>query len=91
MAVLRSKFLLFIKENWLLEGGRVIIGVDHYLENKPSLNWAEENGIEFMTTLSESQWLQLFVDAGLTDLKSWRIDAKGDWAGTLALSGVLAP
>ncbi len=73
--------------HWLKAGGQLIVGLDHYRENTPSLNWAAENGIDFMTTLSESEWLQCFQDAGLVEVSAWRFNAKDDWAGTLVLTG----
>jgi trans-aconitate methyltransferase len=80
-----------VTQHWMKPGGRLIIGVDHYQENTPSLNWAEKTGVSFMTTLTEAQWLKGFVDAGLTDIDTWRVDQKGDWAGTLVLTGVKGP
>ena len=73
--------------HWLKPSGRLIVGLDHYLENTPSLNWAAENGISFMTTLSERQWIHCFEAAGLTGVRAWRFNAKDDWAGTLVLTG----
>ena len=74
-------------DNWLKPGGRLIAGVDHYRENTRSLNWAAENDIEFMTTLTEPEWVERFEAAGLVDVQSWRFNAKDDWAGTLVLTG----
>ena len=79
--------LAHMAHRWLKPGGRLIVGIDHYQDNPPSLNWAAENGIAFMTTLSEQQWVQLLVDAGLVDVRSWRFNAKDPWAGTLVLTG----
>jgi len=78
-----------IANHWLKPGGRIITGVDHYLENPPSHNWASENDISFMTTLAEAEWLALFTKAGLSDVQSWRFGAKAPWAGTLILTGRL--
>lgn len=76
-----------IGARWLKPGGRLIAGVDHYRENTPSLNWAADTGISFMTTLSEDEWVQRFQDAGFENVQSWRFNAKGEWAGTLVLTG----
>lgn len=76
-----------IANHWLKPGGQLIAGVDHYLENTPSHNWASENGISHMTTLAESEWVALFNAAGLNDVQSSRFGAKGSWAGTLVLTG----
>ena len=77
-----------ITNNWLIPGGRLIIGIDHYLENTPSLNWAEECGISIMTTLPKSSWQQIFIDADLIDVESWQVGQKDDWQGTLIVTGV---
>ena len=79
--------VLHIADHWLKPGGRLIVGVDHYRENTPSLHWAEENGISFMTTLGEEEWRQLFREAGLVNVQSWRFNADDEWAGTLVLTG----
>ena len=83
-----SDLIGHITDNWLRENGRLIIGVDHYLENTPSLNWAEECGISIMTTLSKQQWQQIFVDAGLHHVQTWQEGANDDWQGTLIITGV---
>ena len=83
--------LLLIKhitEKWLLDGGRLIIGIDHYLENVPSLNWAQECGISIMTTLPAAKWTQIFATAGLEGVQSWKVGQKEDWAGTLIITGL---
>jgi trans-aconitate methyltransferase len=79
--------LTHIVKHWLKPGGRLIAGVDHYLENPPSHDWAAQNGIAFMTTLSEAQWLDLCRNAGLGQVQSWRANAREDWAGTLIFTG----
>ena len=30
-----------IYDNWLDNGGRLIMGIDHYIENKPSHSWKD--------------------------------------------------
>ncbi len=77
-----------IMDTWLNPGGRLIMGVDHYQENKPSLDWAEECGTT-LTTLSESEWKAGFVGAGLSQVKTWRVGKKDDWGGTLVVTGKL--
>lgn len=77
-----------VMDYWLKPGGRLIMGIDHYQENKPSLDWAEEYGTTF-TTLSESEWKAGFVCAGFSQVKTWRVGKKENWAGTLVVTGVL--
>lgn len=79
--------LKHIVANWLSSGGRFIAGVDHYAENVPSLNWAAENNIDFMTTLSVQQWEDCCRDAGLVDVSTWAFAPNDDWAGTLVMTG----
>lgn len=58
-------------EQWLNSGGWAVIGVDHYLEHKASLDWPEHVGVE-MTTLSIDQWLEAWKGAGFTNIKHWQ-------------------
>jgi len=76
-----------IVENWLNSGGRFIMGIDHYIENTSSLDWAEKHNIEFMATLSKEDWQQFFRDAGLSEIESWQVGAKDEWSGTLIVTG----
>ena len=82
-----GELIRHILSNWLKPSGNLIFGVDHYLENTPSLDWAEKTGIDFMTTLSETQWVALMQTAGFIDIQSERIHTRDDWAGTLVISG----
>ncbi|MBT4812962.1 MAG: class I SAM-dependent methyltransferase, partial [Cryomorphaceae bacterium] len=36
-----DKLIQHVYENWMLEGGRLIMGIDYYQENKPSHTWKE--------------------------------------------------
>ncbi|GIS05850.1 MAG: hypothetical protein CM15mP109_06060 [Candidatus Dadabacteria bacterium] len=38
-------------------GGRLIMGIDHYIENKPSHSWKEDISITTMQLLSKNTWL----------------------------------
>lgn len=77
-----------IMDYWLKPGGRLIMGVDHYKENKPSLDWEDKLDTR-LTTLSESEWKAGFDCAGFTQVKTWRVGKKGDWGGTLVVTGLL--
>ena len=72
--------------DWLKKDGVLVIGVDHYAENAQSLVWPEKVRTR-MTTLSESQWIDSFSTAGLSDVKSWRAAPKEGWPGTLVIAG----
>ena len=45
-----------VTDNWLNPGGRLIMGIDYYTENKVSESWSEDCGISIMTRLSEAEW-----------------------------------
>jgi trans-aconitate methyltransferase len=77
-----------VTDNWLNPGGRLIMGIDYYTENKVSESWSEDCGISIMTRLSEAEWIDSFRRAGLTNVQSWREGAKEGWAGTLVVTGV---
>jgi trans-aconitate methyltransferase len=75
-----------ISEEWLAEDGRLIVGIDHYYENKDSHSWEEKLQTP-MLMLKESEWLDLFISSGLSEIKSWRSNQAQKWAGTLVLTG----
>ncbi len=72
--------------DWLEDEGRLIIGIDHYYENLDSHSWEEKVGTP-MLMLKEAEWLDIFHESGLCDIKSWRSNQSKDWAGTLVLTG----
>ena len=74
-------------DHWLEEQGRLIIGIDHYYENLDSHSWEEKVGTP-MLMLKEAEWLDIFNESGLGDIKSWRSNQSKDWAGTLILTGI---
>jgi len=73
-------------DHWLEEEGRLIIGIDHYYENLDSHSWEEKVGTR-MLMLKEAEWLDIFHESGLSDIKSWRSNQSKDWSGTLVLTG----
>ena len=76
-----------ISESWLKLGGRLIVGIDHYYENKASHSWQEKVGTR-MHMLKESEWIKIFKASGLSQVESWRSNKGKDWAGTLVISGI---
>ena len=72
--------------DWLKDQGRLIIGIDHYYENLDSHSWEEKVGTP-MLMLKEAEWLDIFFESGLNDVKSWRSNPSKDWSGTLVLTG----
>ena len=61
---------------------------DSYKENKPSNNWKEETSISIMQLFSENTWLDFFKTAGFVNIESWCYGKKGEWNGTLIVTGV---
>ncbi|MBN4081473.1 hypothetical protein JYT44_03820, partial [Caldithrix abyssi] len=76
-----------VTSNWLNPGGRLIMGIDYYTENKPSESWHVDCGISIMTRLSESEWVDGFNQAGIKNVVSWRVGQKDGWTGTLVVTG----
>ena len=64
----------------------MIVGIDHYYENKASHSWQEKVGTP-MLMFKEKEWLNFFREAGLNDVEYWRSNDSDNWAGTLVLTG----
>ena len=75
-----------VSTKWLANGGRFIVGIDHYFENEQSHSWEKKVGTPMMM-LKESEWLDIFTRSGLVEVQSWRANKSEDWAGTLVLTG----
>jgi len=73
-----------IYSNLLVDKGSIIIGVDHYLENKPSLMWGEDYNLDIVT-LSVKQWEKLFLKNKFKNIKLYFAGQKDDWNGTLVI------
>ena len=75
-----------VEESWLKQNGRLIVGIDLYYENKDSHSW-EEKVETPMLMLKESEWIDMFHQAGLVQIENWRANQSKQWAGTLVLTG----
>jgi len=75
-----------INSNLLLDNGFLIIGIDHYYENKPSLTWEDDIGIQTHTH-SIKKWLEKFEEANFKNISYTQVNSKKDWLGTLVISG----
>lgn len=80
------------KANSLLkEGGRILIGVDYYLENKASHGWPEMLCLE-MLLMSSEEWVNQMENAGFKNVTAENVreqDSDEDWKrdyGTLVIS-----
>ena len=81
-------FVANVHKNWLKENGRLIVGLDFYKENTVSRSWPEDCGVSIMQLLPEATWIGFFKDAGFSNVQSWRVDVKENWAGTLVITAV---
>ena len=77
-----------IVDNWMVDGGTLVIGLDHYIGNPDSYNWSEDLNV-YMTLKNEQAWIQIFENAGLSNCKSFRANTSDKFAGTLVIKGDL--
>lgn len=73
-----------INSKLLTNGGLLIIGIDHYKENKPSLSWENEIGIQTQT-LSIKQWVNKLKESNFQNVQFKQVGKKSPWMGTLIL------
>ena len=77
-----------IVNNWLKPNGKLVIGLDHYIGNPDSYSWSKDLNVH-MSLLSEQDWLDIFLNSGLSNCASWRANVLDDFPGTLVISGDL--
>ena len=70
----------------LNKNGIIIIGIDHYLENKEALNWGKEFNLN-ITTLSIEAWKNIFQNVGFKKITCKQVEKKELWKGTLIIKG----
>jgi len=78
------KVLEYIYQNILKQKGCLILGVDHYLENKSSLNWSQSLNLD-LKTFSMDDWCLKIKDLGFSKVEKYQFGAKEDWGGTLVI------
>ena len=76
-----------IYSQFLHSPGMLVIGIDHYKENIPSLTWPGDLNLE-LRTYSEKHWKDMLIDSGFKKVNSKTTPSNGDWNGTLILTGV---
>ncbi|MEL1225511.1 MAG: class I SAM-dependent methyltransferase [Candidatus Neomarinimicrobiota bacterium] len=81
-----EKFIMHILENWLLEKGTIIIGIDHYLENLNSHSWPTDLNT-YMNLKSIQDWIKLFKGCGVSQIVSFQTNESQNFPGTLVLKG----
>jgi trans-aconitate methyltransferase len=80
------KTIQYIIDNILNEGGILIIGLDHYQENTPSLSWPNDLNVH-MHTYSINDWSEILQDLGLINITTNKFGSNKEWGGTLVLYG----
>lgn len=83
-----DKLIKHIYNDWLIKGGRLIMGIDYYKENVPSHTWQEDCNISTMKMFEKKDWIDFFKTAGFKKLDSWFYGKDGEWNGTLIISGI---
>ena len=81
-----EKLITHILENWLLEKGTIIMGMDHYLENLSSHSWPTDLNT-YMNLMSIKEWITLFKDCGVSQIAFFQTNKSQDVPGTLVLKG----
>ena len=81
-----EKLIIHILDNWLLEKGTIIMGMDHYLENFNSHSWPKDLNT-FMNLMSIKQWINLFKECGVSQIASFQTNKSQNFPGTLVLKG----
>lgn len=74
-------------EKWLKPNGRIISGVDYYLENETSHSWPKDLNTQ-MKLLSIQDWKDLFENCGLMEVEVFQTNASNSFSGTLIISGI---
>ena len=73
-------------KNYIKKNGILIIGIDHYKENIPTLNWDKEYNIS-TNTFSIKEWKNFLIEADLNNVDVSQYGKKEQWQGTLILLG----
>ena len=78
------KVLKYINNYIIKPGGCMLVGIDHYFENTPSLSWSDDLNLNLQTHKIE-EWKALFKDSGFKNIKSFQFGKKDSWEGTLVI------
>tara|TARA_B100000902_G_C27021035_1_gene769580 strand:+ start:204 stop:824 length:621 start_codon:yes stop_codon:yes gene_type:complete len=76
--------LKYIYTNMINHNGFFIMGIDHYLENKPSLKWPKDLDLD-LHTMGIEEWVDVVKSAGFDDVKFEQVNNNESWAGTLVI------
>ena len=80
------KTISYIQNKMLKENSFFIMGIDHYLENKPSLSWPKDLNLN-LKTLSIDDWVKMVQLAGFSQVNYKQVGMKENWGGTLVIHG----
>jgi 2-polyprenyl-3-methyl-5-hydroxy-6-metoxy-1,4-benzoquinol methylase len=75
--------------NWLAPGGKLIMTLECYKENRLSSSWSADLGVP-MTLLAEKKWSSMVENAGLQSVTAKRSMPSGPWPGMLIIEGTKA-
>jgi len=78
------KVLKYINNYIIKSDGCMLVGIDHYFENSPSLSWSDDLNLNLQTYKIE-EWKTLFKDSGFKNVKSFQFGKKDSWEGTLVI------
>tara|TARA_B100000965_G_scaffold405223_1_gene438414 strand:- start:919 stop:1536 length:618 start_codon:yes stop_codon:yes gene_type:complete len=81
-----EKLIMHILENWLIEEGTIIMGIDHYKENLNSHSWPTDLNT-YMNLMSIKEWINLFKDCGVSQIVFFQTNESQNFPGTLVLKG----
>ena len=77
-------FIKNLYNNALKPNGSIIIGLDHYKENKSTLTWGKDYNLK-TNTLSINEWRAKLENYRFSKLKIYQHGQKEGWEGTLIL------
>ena len=70
-----DKLFKKIVKDGLNNNGILIIGIDHYKENTPSLNWGSDYNLD-ISTLSTHKWKEKFLLYGFKNVEHENYELK---------------
>ena len=76
-----------INKNGINKNGIFIIGIDHYKENIPTLDWDTKYNLS-INTQTINQWIKYFKNSGFINVNHLIYGANKDWNGTLIIYGI---
>jgi len=71
-----------IFNNLLNPGGVLLLGLDHYSENTPSLSWPSDLAVS-MSTYSMLKWKTMLQKHDFSNINMYQFGEKRNWSGTL--------